>query len=373
MKRSIHCLLGLATVCATAHAREMPLSQSFEITVPQAPASVPIEGKVQLTYELHLTNFGAGPLSVKRVRIGDPEGGAAIAEFTGHALDQRLTIVSGGNGPIAPGQRAIFFVEIDRQPAAAHGSLVHTIDYSAPGDDAVFRTDGGPLAVQAADPVVLGPPLAGGPWTAVHDPSWPRGHRRVTYTIDGRARIPGRYAIDFIKLDPRGRITSGDADRTRDALGYGDKVLAVADGVVVGLRDDVPESALISHNPPHPLGEGAGNYIALRLAGGQVAFYEHLQPGSAKVRPGETVRRGQIIGALGFTGDTTGPHLHFHLADANSLLGAEGLPFVFDRFTQLGKFEDIAELGKGPWVASKHDRRKEWPGFNTILAFAPAD
>src|SRR4029453_8613221 len=132
---------------------------------------------------------------------------------------------------------------------------------------------------------------------------------------------------------------------------------------------DVPESALISSNPDHPLGEGAGNYIALRLPGGQVAFYEHLQPGSIKARLGHGVRRAQPIGALGFTGDTTGPHLHFHLADGNSLLGAEGIPFPLDRFTLLGQFDDIAQLGKTPWQASKlaPDRRREWPGFNRVV------
>ncbi len=228
------------------------------------------------------------------------------------------------------------------------------------------------MEVSTVPPVILGPPLAGGPWAAVHDPSWPRGHRRVFYTIDGRARLPGRYAIDFIRLDSQGRITAGDPDRTGEAFGYGDAVLAVADGVIVGLRNDVAESAQISRNPPHPLGEGAGNYIALRLQGGQIAFYEHLRPGSTHVRMGERVRRGQVLGALGFTGDTTGPHLHFHLAEANSLLGAEGVPFIFDRFTLLGRVENMAQFGKAPWRVVKGvspDRRREWPGFNTVLSF----
>ena len=375
-KRPIHWVLpGLIVLCAVAQAQESQpvpaLRQSFDISAPQAPTPVPLQGKTQFTYELHLTNFSDDTLSVKRVRVVDPAGGI-LADFAGDALDKRLTPVSGPKGAIAPGQRAVLFVEADVPSTAVPGALRHVVDYGVAGSNAVFTTEGGVLKVETAPPVMLGPPLAGGPWAAVHDPSWPRGHRRVFYTIDGRARLPGRYAIDFIRLDAQGRTSAGDVDKTSEAFGYGDDVLAVADGVIIGLRNDMAESALISRNPPHPLGEGAGNYIALRLQGGQIAFYEHLRPGSVRVRIGMRVRRGQVLGALGFTGDTTGPHLHFHLAGANSLLGAEGVPFVFDRFTLLGRVDDMARFGKEHWQATKDlasDRRREWPGFNTVLSF----
>jgi murein DD-endopeptidase len=374
IKRLIHWLVpGFLSLCAVAMAQDRPtpgLRQSFDLSVPQAPTPVPLQGKAQLTYELHFTNFSDDALAVKRVRVVDPAG-KILADFAGDALGQRLTLVS-GKGPIAPGQRAVLFVETDVPLTAVPGVLRHIVDYGMAGGNATFTTESPALKVESAPPVMLGPPLAGGPWAAVHDPSWPRGHRRVFYTIDGRARLPGRYAIDFIRLDSQGHTTAGDTDRTSDAFGYGDNVLAVADGVIVGVRNDMAESAQISRNPAHPLGEGAGNYVALRLQGGQIAFYEHLRPDSVRVRAGERVRRGQVIGALGFTGDTTGPHLHFHLAKTNSLLGAEGIPFVFDHFTLLGRIDDMAQFGKGPWHATKDvapERRREWPGFNTVLSF----
>ncbi|MES2451097.1 MAG: M23 family metallopeptidase [Pseudomonadota bacterium] len=381
MIRPIHWLLlpGLALLSAFGQAQEeAPATiarQSFDVTVPQAPTPVRMLGRAQLTYEIHLTNFSDSPLTVKRVRIVDPAD-RIVADVAGEALERRLTRVSGPGRAVAPGYRSILFVETDLQPGNVPRSLRPVIDYKVAGDDRLFRTEAPWQEIRAASPVVLGPPLAGGPWAAVHDPSWQRGHRRVFYTIDGRARLPGRYAIDFIKLDLQGRTTTGDADRTGDAFGYGDDVLAVADGEIVGMRDDVAESPLISRNPAHPLGEGAGNYVALRLRNGQVAFYEHLRPGNVRVRPGERVRQGQVIGTLGFTGDTTGPHLHFHLADANSLLGAEGVPFVFDRFTLLGRIDDMAQFGKAPWHAPMDltpERRREWPGFNTVLAFGTVE
>src|SRR3546814_15182295 len=57
----------------------------------------------------------------------------------------------------------------------------------------------------------LSPPLRGGPWVAVYDPGMERGHRRVFYATEGSATLPGRFAIDFMKLDERGKLSSGDA------------------------------------------------------------------------------------------------------------------------------------------------------------------
>lgn len=350
--------------------------ESFDIAVPLAPALTPVEGGRHLIYEVHLTNFTPDPLVVRGVRVADADTGATLAVFAGGALGQRLSAVpaaSGDAATVASGRRAIVFVELDPTPGHDPRGLLHEITY-ATADGMVFVVAGPRVSIDPKPPVVLGPPLAGGPWVAIHDPSWARGHRRVVYAVDGGARLPGRFAIDFVRVDPQGRTTRGDPNRAADALGYGDEVLAVVDAVVVATRDDMTESPIISQNPKHRFGDATGAYVALALPGGQTAFYEHLKPGSVKVRPGDRVRRGQVIGALGFSGDTTGPHLHFHVADANSPLGAEGLPFTFDRFTLLGRYEDLGALGKRGWsaVAPGFDpaRAGEWPNSNVVIRFA---
>ena len=58
-----------------------------------------------------------------------------------------------------------------------------------------------------------------------------------------------------------------------------------------------------------------GNYIVLQIAPGVYAFYAHLQPGSLKVKVGDTVAAGAVIASLGNTGNSTAPHLHFGLVD----------------------------------------------------------
>ena len=119
--------------------------------------------------------------------------------------------------------------------------------------------------------------------------------------------------------------------------GYGEEVLAVADGVVSFVKDGIPE------NVPQANGEIkaavpitretiAGNHVAIDLGRGHYAFYAHLQPGRLRVKLGDRVKRGQVVGLLGNSGNAVGPHLHFHLCDRNALNACEGLPFVFDAF-----------------------------------------
>ncbi|HEY0035364.1 MAG TPA: M23 family metallopeptidase, partial [Longimicrobium sp.] len=80
-----------------------------------------------------------------------------------------------------------------------------------------------------------------------------------------------------------------------------------------------------------------GNWVSLDLGGGRYAFYAHFIPGSIGVRPGQRVRRGDVLGKVGNSGNSVGPHLHFHIGDTPSLNGTEGQPYVFDRYRIIGR------------------------------------
>ncbi len=127
-------LLGLAILCTTAQAQQSPpaLRQSFDISVPRVPTPVPLQGGTLLTYEVHLTNFSDDTLSVKRVRVLDPAG-TILADFSGEALEGRMAMVAGRAGGIAPGRRAVLFVELDLPSSAPSGSLRHVVDYGVTG------------------------------------------------------------------------------------------------------------------------------------------------------------------------------------------------------------------------------------------------
>ncbi|EJL20785.1 hypothetical protein PMI01_05359, partial [Caulobacter sp. AP07] len=139
--------------------------ESFEIAVPLAPAPIPVEGRRQLVYEAHLTNFTPDPLMVRRVRIADADTGATLAVFAGEALAQRLAAVpavAGDATTVASGRRAIVFIELDLAPGDPPRGLVHEVTY-ATTDGTAFMVVGPRVAIDPRPPVVLGPPLAGGP------------------------------------------------------------------------------------------------------------------------------------------------------------------------------------------------------------------
>ena len=93
----------------------------------------------------------------------------------------------------------------------------------------------------------------------------------------------------------------------------------------------------------------SGNWISLDLGNNRYAIYTHLQPGSIKVKVGEKVRAGQMIAKIGNSGDSATPSLGFHVGDASTPLGCEGLPFVFDAFEVSGQAQGRAmELPIGP-------------------------
>ena len=132
-----------------------------------------------------------------------------------------------------------------------------------------------------------------------HGPANPNGHRRSIVTIGGRAAVVQRYGIDYFKVDSAGHTFSGDSAKKEDYYGYGQDVLAVADGIIAVASNEVPD------NPsPHPskravpinLKTIGGNYVMLDIGSGRYVFYAHLKPNSIRVKQGDKVRRGQVLG-----------------------------------------------------------------------------
>ena len=60
------------------------------------------------------------------------------------------------------------------------------------------------------------------------------------------------------------------------------------------------------------------------------------------VKPGDTVKKGQVIAKLGNTGNSSASHMHFHLMNGPSALGSDGLPYEIDAFEYAGQV-DLAE------------------------------
>jgi murein DD-endopeptidase MepM/ murein hydrolase activator NlpD len=156
------------------------------------------------------------------------------------------------------------------------------------------------------------------------------------------------FGYDFVALGGDGQTHKGDGSHLGDYYAYGRDVLAAADGVVVETGADGTEAndrlrqpgesepdfeqrtvaeqnKLLAQSYKAPL----GNYVVIRHAGGEFSHYGHLKQGSVRVKAGDPVTRGQTIGQLGQTGNTTEPHLHFQLTDGPDPMYSRGVPITF--------------------------------------------
>jgi hypothetical protein len=117
-----------------------------------------------------------------------------------------------------------------------------------------------------------------------------------------------RYALDILKLNSVGLRARGlyPADPKRYAI-FGTEVLSPCDGVVAAI-----ENGYIDLSPPErEHAQPAGNHIAIETAGATV-YLAHLMKDSICVNVGEHVHKGQLLGRVGNSGNSTEPHLHIH-------------------------------------------------------------
>jgi murein DD-endopeptidase MepM/ murein hydrolase activator NlpD len=120
-----------------------------------------------------------------------------------------------------------------------------------------------------------------------------------------------------------------------------------------------------------------GNHVVLEIGEGLYAMYAHLQKGSLQVKPGDLVKRGQVLGKLGNTGNTSAPHLHFQIMGGPSPLGSNGVPYIFDALTLEGEIAEAQYAAapgvEGIWnqgmLATPSDRHGQFPLNLAIVEF----
>ena len=337
-------LLWLCAIALTTSPAAAQLSSPLEFRIPKPPTIAPGEGGSFLVYELHLTNFAPAALTLKKIEVitaGPSPRTLLTLEDSALARALARPGISGAlvdRPRLGGGLRAVAFVwapvEGTRPERVRHRVTVEV----GSGDSVRTRiAEGGETSV-SSEVAVIGPPLRGSAWLTANGPSNESGHRRALIPIDGTPSIAQRFAIDYVQVDSAGRTFSGDRANNASYYAQGEDALAVLDGVVTATKDSIPENVpgINSRAVPITLETVGGNHVIVDIGGGRYAFYAHLQPGSLRVRKGDRVKRGQVLGLVGNSGNSTEPHLHFHLSDGPSPLGSEGIPYVHESFAVIG-------------------------------------
>lgn len=87
-----------------------------------------------------------------------------------------------------------------------------------------------------------------------------------------------------------------------------DYIVAYDDGVVTGYMNAFAGTTTDTGTP------GMGNYVIIDHGNGYKTRYMHMLKGSVKVKTGDKVKKGQVIGYMGNTGNSHGRHLHFDIS-----------------------------------------------------------
>lgn len=319
-------LQAAVLICALLQQRSPAQDGLPTVEIPISPTAFPGGGKRHIVYELRIMNSGVADISLKQI---DVLADGPLATFAGrdlkHAINQ--TRIAAGTNAVA-----YLWVTLNDQ-SAIPTQIRHKLTFDT-------RTFEGAVAAVTTEPLpVLGPPLRGEAWVAVNGPANESVHRRALLPINGKSWIAQRFAIDWVQLGANGSTHAGNAKDNKDYRAYGAEALAVADAVVASTHDGIPENVPGEHSRAVKitLETAGGNNILLDLGHGRYAWYAHLQPGSLRVKPGDRVHPGQVLGLVGNSGNSTEPHLHFHVSDRNSSLESEGVPYIFETYEVRGK------------------------------------
>ena len=378
-----------------------PSTKFTQLTAMFLTTPAPVEmtdGKVHLTYELVLTNAAPIPFQVDKIELHDAATSALVPNTTGRV---DITPLAGGteaegttnpgagntSATIPPGTTYVAWVDVVFPQRSA---VPTTIEHVVTG--AVLPPNGPPVPAElrigrtdtATDgPVVLGAPVPPGIWymsegCCADDTH----HRRGLGPINGELSVPQRFAIDFYKLDEQHRTWVGDPSKLESFLTYRVPILSAAAGTVVAALDGFANTTALPNPPkPPPINETVGNHVIVKVAEGVYVLYAHMDPGSVAVRVGDQVTRGQQLGLIGSSGNSTTPHLHFQILTLPTYFPADSKPFAFDSFTLLGRVPDriwddnmaLEPTGTLPFTAATptSPHTNELPLDRDVVQFGP--
>lgn len=318
----------------------------------QPPIAVTaVDGKNYLAYELRLTNGGGFEAKLKTLEVLNAEK-QVIKTFSGNDLLQNVTVARKNTLDFKPGDTGFCWITFALDSSSIPAEISHRLTYVIEGADKPDAPILNPEVVIDTDKVkvtqnelVIGPPLSGKGWVAVGGIGTDTGHRRALLSLNNKLCLSQRFANDWIKLDENNKTSNGDRRQCKSYPCYEQKIISVADGEVVDVVDQFEDQV-----PDKPgrikIADAGGNYAIVKIGESKYAFYAHMKKGSIKVKIGDTLTRGQEIGLVGNAGNSSGPHLHFHVCDNASPLFANGVPFVIDLFDVKGRYKSEEEFFK---------------------------
>lgn len=158
-----------------------------------------------------------------------------------------------------------------------------------------------------------------GEWTVI----WGGDTKEQNYHVESEAQ---KNAFDIVITDEKGRSYRTDGAKNEDYYAFGQPLLAPCDAEVVltvdGIKDNIPGTLNPIYIP--------GNTVVLKTARNEYILLAHFKQFSIEVKQGQKVSKGQRLGLCGNSGNSSEPHLHFHIQNVEDMTLATGVKCFFD-------------------------------------------
>lgn len=173
-------------------------------------------------------------------------------------------------------------------------------------------------------------------WTVI----WGGDTNELNYHVESVAQ---KNAFDMVITDEKGKSFKTNGNSNEDFYAFGKELYAPCDGEVVLVVDGIKDNKPGILNPVYL----PGNTVILRTVNNEYLFFAHFKQHSIKVAEGQKVKQGQILGLCGNSGNSSEPHLHFHIQNTEDMNVATGVKCYFDNIIVRGQLRQDYSTIKG--------------------------
>lgn len=162
---------------------------------------------------------------------------------------------------------------------------------------------------------------------------WGGDNKKQNYHVEHEAQ---KGAFDIIILDEKGKSHKNNGDKNEDYYAFGKELFAPCDAEVVLAVDGIKDNKPGIVNPIYV----PGNTVILKTANNEYLFFAHFKQFSIKVKQGQKVKQGALLGLCGNSGNSTEAHLHFHIQNVEDMNTATGIKCYFDKIIVNGELKN---------------------------------
>ena len=167
-----------------------------------------------------------------------------------------------------------------------------------------------------------------GEWTVF----WGGGTKELNYHIENEAQ---KGAFDIVITDENGKSYKNNGEKNEDYYAFAKELIAPCDAEVVLVVDGINDNKPGELNPIYI----PGNTVILKTNNGEYLFFAHFKQNSIVVKQGQKVKKGELLGLCGNSGNSSEPHLHFHLQNVEDMNKATGAKSYFEEIYVNGRLK----------------------------------